>query len=43
MAAEDVFIIKNNKPVFDVPRVIKGFQPTDNGYLILDQDEKNSF
>lgn len=43
MAAEDVFIIKNNKPVFDVPRVIKGFQPTDNGYLILDQDEKEQF
>lgn len=29
--------------VIYVPRVIKGFQPTDNGYLILDQDEKEQF
>lgn len=41
MAADDIFITKSNKPLFDVPRVIKGFQPTDNGYLILDEDEKD--
>ena len=41
LAFEDVFITKTNKPIFgDVPRVIKGFQPTDNGYLILEDDEK---
>lgn len=41
LASEDVFITKTNKPIFgDVPRVIKGFQPTDNGYLILEDDEK---
>lgn len=44
ISAEDVFITKTNKPIFgDVPRVIKGFQPTDNGYLILDDDEKEKF
>ena len=40
MATEDVFITKRSEPLFDVPRVIKGFQPTDNGYLILSDEEK---
>lgn len=41
LESEDVFITKTNKPIFgDVPRVIKGFQPTDNGHLILEDDEK---
>ena len=41
LESEDVFITKTNKPIFgDVTRVIKGFQPTDNGHLILEDDEK---
>ena len=41
-SAPDAFAEKRSKPICDVPRVIKGFQPTDNGYLILsDQQAKD--
>lgn len=39
--APNVFISKSRTPICDVPIVIKGFQPTDNGYLILSDKEKN--
>lgn len=38
----DIFIDKRNKVLNEAPVVIKGFQPTDNGYLILDDDEKDN-
>ncbi len=38
--APDIFIDKARKPLCDVPIAIKGFQPTDNGYLILNDKEK---
>lgn len=38
--APNIFISKRKSPICDVPKVIKGFQPTDNGYLILDDNEK---
>lgn len=38
----DAFINKRNKPLSDVPIVIKGFQPTDNGYFLLDDSEKDA-
>lgn len=41
MDAPNVFISKRRMPLCDVPIVIKGFQPTDNGYLVLDDEEKN--
>ena len=40
LAAPDIFIEKRRLPLSDVPIVIKGFQPTDNGYLILSDEEK---
>ncbi len=40
IAAPNIFIDKRRKPICDVPNVIKGFQPTDNGYLILNDEEK---
>lgn len=40
--AEDIFIEKRRKPLCnDVPCVIKGFQPTDNGNLVLSDEEKD--
>ena len=38
--APNVFIEKRRQPLFQVPVVIKGFQPTDNGYLLLNDEEK---
>ena len=39
--APNIIIEKRRTPICDVPVVIKGFQPTDNGYLILNAQEKN--
>ena len=39
--APNVFVEKRKTPLSSVPIVIKGFQPTDKGYLILDDDEKS--
>ena len=41
IAAPNIFVKKIRTPLDDVPIVIKGFQPTDNGYLILNDEEKN--
>lgn len=40
VAAPNIFVEKRRLPLSDVPVVIKGFQPTDNGYLILNDEEK---
>lgn len=40
MAAPNIFIDKRRQVLCDIPIVIKGLQPTDNGYLILNDDEK---
>ncbi|MDY5153197.1 DNA methyltransferase [Actinobaculum suis] len=37
--APDVFIRRRSKPLSDVPEMSKGFQATDNGYLLLSADE----
>ncbi len=39
MEGNDIFIEKRNKPLCPVPEMSKGFQPTDNGYLLLSEDE----
>ena len=38
--APNTIIEKRRKPICNVPFAIKGFQPTDNGYLILDEKER---
>ena len=40
IAAPNIYIAKRRQPLSDVPIVIKGFQPTDNGNLILSDEEK---
>lgn len=43
MAAQNMFIDKRKTSIYkEAPIVIKGFQPTDNGYLILNDTEKNA-
>ena len=39
--AEDYFVEKRSAPFADVPEMSKGFQPTDNGYLLLSAKEKS--
>lgn len=39
--APNVFITRRSKPFSDVPAIAKGFQPTDNGYLLLSPEEKD--
>ena len=43
MDAPDVFIESRNKPLFDVPVIRKGNQPTDGGNLIIEESELNAF
>ena len=38
--ANDLVILKRNKPISDVPEMFKGSQPTDNGLLLLTDSEK---
>lgn len=38
--APNAFIEKTRKPLCDIPIAIKGFQPTDDGNLILNDEEK---
>ena len=40
--APDIFIEKRRTPVCDVPPVIYGIKPADNGNLCLSNDEKNA-
>jgi len=39
--AVDIFIPSISKPLCDVPEMSKGSQPTDDGFLLLNDDEKN--
>ena len=39
MDGPNIFVEKRNKPLCNVPEVCKGFQPTDNGNLLMYQDE----
>lgn len=44
LPADNVFVEKVRQPICkEAPIVIKGLQPTDNGYLILNDEEKNQF
>jgi len=38
--APNVVLDKISKPLCDVPKMVKGSQPTDGGYLLLDDEEK---
>lgn len=38
---EDVLVFGRTKPICDVPAIRKGNQPTENGHLILTDDEKS--
>lgn len=38
--APDVFLERQMKPLCDVPEMSKGFQPTDNGFLLLSPEER---
>jgi len=40
VGAQDIYVKKKRKPFGAVPLVIKGFQPTDHGNLILDDEQK---
>lgn len=39
--AENIFIDNKNKPICDVPILLNGGKPTEGGFLILSEDEKN--
>jgi type I restriction-modification system DNA methylase subunit len=40
--APNIFVSKRREPLCDIPYVIKGFQPTDNGNLVLSDEEKEN-
>jgi hypothetical protein len=40
---KDFSIVKNNKPINRVPEMVKGSQPTDDGNLLLSDEEKIDF
>ena len=41
--APDIFIEKNSKPICDVPEMLRGSQPTDDGNLILSVQDKEEY
>lgn len=41
--SDDILVEGRNKPLCNVPSMIKGFQPTDNGLLIFSDEEKKDF
>lgn len=41
ISAENVFIESRRMPLCDVSEMVRGSQPTDNGHLILTEEEKN--
>lgn len=43
LAGPDIFVESRSTPLCPVPKIIKGSQPTDDGNLILSEDEKNYF
>ena len=38
---ENIWIFSRNKPICNVPQIISGNRPTDGGYLLLDEKDKN--
>ena len=38
--APDIFIEARNKPIYDVPQMLNGGKPTEGGFLILSEEEK---
>lgn len=43
VSANSIFIDKVDKPICDVPEMIKGSSPTDGGFLILEDEDITSF
>lgn len=41
--AKDILIEKKSNPICNVPQIFKGNQPTDGGFLILSEEEKNEY
>ncbi len=41
--ANDILILKRSKPLCDVPKMFKGSQPTDGGFFLFTETEKNEF
>ena len=39
--AADMFVSRRSRPICNVPPMVRGCQPTDNGNLLLTQDEKD--
>ncbi len=40
---KDILVDKKSNPICKVPQIFKGNQPTDGGYLIMSEDEKNDY
>lgn len=40
---KDILINKKSNPINNVPQIFKGNQPTDGGFLILSEEEKNEY
>jgi hypothetical protein len=40
---KDILIDKKSNPICNVPQIFKGNQPTDGGFLILSEEEKNEY
>jgi hypothetical protein len=40
---KDILIQKKSNPICKVPQIFKGNQPTDGGFLIMSEDEKNEY
>jgi hypothetical protein len=41
--AKDLLVTKKSNPLNNVPHIFKGNQPTDGGFLILSEEEKNEY
>ena len=41
--SKDILIVKKSNPICNVPQIFKGNQPTDGGFLILSEEEKNEY
>lgn len=41
--AKDILIDKKSNPICNVPHIFKGNQPTEGGFLILTEEEKNQY
>jgi hypothetical protein len=41
--SKDILINKKSNPICDVPVIFKGNQPTDGGFLILSEEEKDKY